>query len=543
MTRHALLAFVTIACIERAGLAHGAQCEVAELHASDGAAGEHFGEQVAIDGTRALVGVSRLFSGPGSAYVFELTATGWAQAAILQASDRMRDSFFGSSAALAGDLALVGASHDSSAGIGAAGAAYVFVEQGAGWIEVAKLLPPDPFAGKFFGSSVAIEPGRAIVGAYESAGSGSAYVFDRDDQGTTHDPLDDRWILQAKLTHDQPAGFDMFGWSVALRGDTAVVGAPGIDALPFGVNGALFVFERTDATGWVQTARLEGIEHGAIFLSLGRGVDISGDRIVGCALTLGPSSDQGAVYVFERDDPGTPSDPLDDAWTQTAALHAPEPGALDGFGSSVGISGDVIAVGAPSPDLAGARLGHAFVFERLGSGWIETAVLVPVSAELGARFGSSLALAGDRLFVGAPFSDARAPEAGAAHVFEFDAFQGYSDIRNGTGFNDSIYRATNRPILGTDWLASVDLVSGSGADGSLVAVLGGGAAVPGTLTAIGELLCLPPILVLQLGAGAHSIPIPNDCSLVALTLATQAASITAGALRLTNAIDVTLGTF
>ena len=117
------------------------------------------------------------------------------------------------------------------------GAAYVFIRSGSGWTEQAKLIASDGVANDKFGQSVAISGNTIVVGASgdddRGSGSGSAYVFVRDDGGTPTDPSDDTWSQQAKLTASDGAFGDGFGGSdaVAISGNTIVVGAAGDDDL------------------------------------------------------------------------------------------------------------------------------------------------------------------------------------------------------------------------------------------------------------------------------------------------------------------------
>jgi len=138
----------------------------------------------------------------------------------LIASDGMADDVFGTSCAISGDTVVIGArSADSDTGANS-GAAYVFVRSGSSWLQQAKLTAGDGASGDQFGNSVAISGDTLVVGAYldDDAGmdSGSAYVFVR--SGSS-------WLQQAKLTAGDGAATDIFGSSVAISGDTAVVGA------------------------------------------------------------------------------------------------------------------------------------------------------------------------------------------------------------------------------------------------------------------------------------------------------------------------------
>ena len=148
-----------------------------ELTASDGAASDEFGYSVAISGDTALVGALHDTVGSnanqGSAYVFVRSGGSWTQQARLTASDGATNNYFGYSVAISGDTALVGAYYATVSGKVAQGAAYVFVRSGTTWSQQTKLVAPDGAAGDLFGDSVAISGDTALVGAYYADISGN----------------------------------------------------------------------------------------------------------------------------------------------------------------------------------------------------------------------------------------------------------------------------------------------------------------------------------------------------------------------------------
>ncbi|MGI8758559.1 MAG: Calx-beta domain-containing protein, partial [Acidimicrobiales bacterium] len=220
----------------------------AKLTAIDAAAGDRFGRSVAVSGDTAVVGAyldDDAFAGTdsGSAHVFTRTGTTWAQQAKLTAIDAAAGDRFGRSVAVSGDTAVVGAPFDDPTDTDS-GSAYVFTRTGATWAEQAKLTAADGAADDHFGRSVAVSGDTAVVGAHfdddDDAGtdSGSAYVFTR--TGTT-------WAQQAKLTAADAAAYDYFGYSVAVSGDTAVVGARGDDDAGLD-SGSAYVFVPSPST-------------------------------------------------------------------------------------------------------------------------------------------------------------------------------------------------------------------------------------------------------------------------------------------------------
>ncbi len=234
-----------------------------------------FGASVAVASNTALVGSTGTNSNTGAVYVFVRSGTTWTQQQELTASDGATNDRLGSSAALSGDTAVSGAPYNNSN----TGAAYVFVRSGTTWTQQQKLTASDGAAKDYFGR-VALDGDTAIVGA-PSKGPGAAYVFVR--SGTT-------WTQQKKLTASDGAAGDQFGVSLALSGDTAFVGARGNNSYA----GAAYVFVRSGTT-WTQQKKLLANDAAASD-QFGYSAALSGSTaLVGAARK---ASDTGAAYVF-----------------------------------------------------------------------------------------------------------------------------------------------------------------------------------------------------------------------------------------------------
>ncbi len=253
--------------------------EVAKLIASDAAAFDSFGTSVAVSGDTAVVGVwlDDHVGGntdEGSAYVFVRSGGVWAQQAKLIASDAAANDRFGLSVAVSGDTVVVGAHFDDHAVGIDHGSAYVFVRSGGVWTQQQKLIASDAAADDQFGYSVAVSGDTAVVGAWADNhlggnDAGSAYVFVR--SGVV-------WIEQAKLIASDAELFENFGNSVAVSGDTAVVGARN-DNYPGGVQaGSAYVFVRSGG-GWTQQVKLTPSD-AAVSDEFGISVAVSGDTAV-----------------------------------------------------------------------------------------------------------------------------------------------------------------------------------------------------------------------------------------------------------------------
>jgi hypothetical protein len=254
---------------------------------ADGALGDSFGSSVAIDGTTLVVGSPESdIAGrkTGSAYVF-LFSAGWNLQQKLIASDGDIGDKIGSSVAVSGDTAVVGAFRHSPAAGFNAGAAYVFTRSGVAWTEQQELIASDGAPADLFGYSVAVSGNTAVIGSQQddTAGgtnSGSAYVFVR--SGVT-------WTQQQKLTGSDAGESDFVGESVAVSGDTAVIGS---DA------SAAYVFARSGVT-WTEQKKLTSADVNP-FDSFGTSVGLSGTTaLVGARFADTPTvSSAGAAYVF-----------------------------------------------------------------------------------------------------------------------------------------------------------------------------------------------------------------------------------------------------
>lgn len=381
-----------------------------KLTASNGAAGDFFGYAVALSGESALVGASgddTLAGGnAGSAYAFTRSGALWTEQAQLTAAAGAGNDQFGSAVALFDDTALVGApAHDTAAGINA-GFAPVFIRAGALWSEQAALSAGESAASDLFGFSVAVSGESALVGARlddTAAGNdgGSAHVFVRSGLA---------WILQASLLASDAAAGDRFGAAVALSGDTAVVGAPWDDTISGSEAGSAYVFTRS-GTVWTQQAKLTAAD-AAVGDEFGFSVALSGDTaMIGARLDdLVAGSNAGSAYVFTR---------AGSMWSEQAKLVASFAAMSDQFGYSVALSADTALVAAPMDDTgAGSDAGSATVFTRSGTLWSEQTQLFAADATAGDWFGFAVALDGDTALVGAPEDDtAGGSNAGSVYAF------------------------------------------------------------------------------------------------------------------------------
>jgi FlaG/FlaF family flagellin (archaellin) len=286
--------------------------------------------------------------------------------------------------------------------------------------EVQKIMAADGEEGGAFGYSVASDSNTLIVGAPNSSGpggwrQGGVYVFSRSD---TLSP----WVLQQKLVAPDGSPVDNFGGSVAISGDTLVVGAIGVDG-PAGYDtGAAYVFARSGGgtAPWSFQQRLTAGD-AADRDQFGSAVAINADSIfVGAHFGDGPiSKDQGSVYVFGSS--GQVSSP----WVQLQKLTADDGSYDDRFGWQLAAEMDTLVVGAFFADSPSGNTGAVYVFTRSVSGtpqWSQQQKLVPEPSSPSSQkyFGFSVAISGNIIVVGAPYESGETFGEGAAYIFVND---------------------------------------------------------------------------------------------------------------------------
>ena len=317
--------------------------EITRLIASDGASGDSFGFSVAIDGTTAIAGAPWYDSARGSAYLFD-TSTG-TQIAKLTASDGDWNDSFGYSVAIDGNIAIVGAM--TGGGITFPGCVYVFdISTPSAPTETAKIFASDGGQGHYFGWSVAIDGNNVLVSAtrFLRGLQDQVYLFD------VSDPISP--IETAILTASDGQLADNFGHSVALDGNTAIVGSP----FHYGMvaqGGAAYLFDISDPWAPTETAKLEPAD---LFPQDGFGTVVAMDGatvLVSAFEGDGLATDSGSVYHFDISVPTAP--------TQISKIFASDGATGDEFGSGIGISGDSFVIGAPRDDALGFLSGSAYV--------------------------------------------------------------------------------------------------------------------------------------------------------------------------------------
>jgi hypothetical protein len=460
-------------------LSGGTPAQLAELTSSDRQPGDGFGQAVAISGTTMVVGADGGGSAQdGAVYVFQESGSNWLQVGELTASDGAPSDSFGSAVAIDGNTIIVGA---QEGGGNAGGLTYVYTEPTSGWVnmtETAELSASDGAGGDQFGSAVAISGGEIVIGAVDASvggnsHQGAAYVFTEPASGWAS------MTQTAKLTSLNGAAGDAFGCSVAIRGNTILVGADQSTIGGNALQGVAYVFNQPSG-GWVsatQTVKLKD-PYGLSNDKFGISVAISGDTaVVGAQdVTIARNMDQGEAYVFAASDSNWASASL------VGNLLASDGAAMDEFGDSVSIDGTTAVVGAYHATVgASANEGAAYVYDEPSNGWTnmnESAKIVASDGVPNDLFGTSVAINGGTIAVGAPLSDA---SRSGAYVFgseppSFASLSGGALTVSGTSGDDDIILQTSGGYLtatlngvtsapfALSSITSIDVEAGAGND-------------------------------------------------------------------------------
>jgi hypothetical protein len=338
----------------------------------------------------------------------------WQQLLKTTSVPRVIGAQFGHAIAINGNTMVVGAPFDSTTGAASAGAAYVFLLSGKTWAQQATLVASDPAAGDQFGYSVAVSGNTIVVGAYHADRTTPTPV--QSDSGAAYVFVRNgtTWTEQQKLTAVTGDADDEFGNAVAVAGNSLVVGAHAAGIPMISSAGSAYLFRRT-GTIWAHTQTLipnGGLELGDLF---GGSVAMSGSTlVVGSPGADIPETRAGAVYVFAANSTGM--------YSLQQKLTIPDGTNGDNFGCSVALDGNTIVAGAREDAPITAPMGQtaygaAYVFGFNGT-WTQRAKLTAADGAATDRFGWSVAVNYDIVAVGARGDDTGLlADTGSAYLF------------------------------------------------------------------------------------------------------------------------------
>ena len=374
-----------------------------KVSSDDGATDDQFGWSVIFAGTTAFVSAPNTTvgsnAGQGAVYVFTKSNGTWTQSQKLTADDGAAGDAFGISVALSGSTVIIGAPNTNTF----QGAAYVFTESGGSWSQVQKLTADDGTQFNQFGWSIAIQGDLAMVGSIsatvgQNSSQGAVYMFSQSGGS---------WTQTQKFSSDDGVSGDSFGWSIALDGDTALIGTGFVTVNGNEFQGAAYFFDGSTGT-WTQTQKVTA-SNGAAFDFFGLAVVLVDDEALIGADGAGSDefSNEGAAYAFTNSG-GT--------WSETQQLLADDGQSSDSFGESLAFDGNTALVGAPGVNNS---QGAAYVFDFSGGTFTQVKKLAASDGGEGDLFGWSAAFADNTALIGAyQATVGKNVRQGAAYFFE-----------------------------------------------------------------------------------------------------------------------------
>lgn len=380
-----------------------------KLLPDDGNANDQFAYSVAIDGTTALIGSPQAdqenVQDTGAAYVYSLGAAGWQPQAKLVAHPAYENDKVGGKVALKNQMALLGGIRRDDKGQDA-GAVISFELEDKAWNQKQTLTAFDAKDGDAFGQSIALTERFLVIGAPRSDApqkdSGAAYVYLRERN---------TWQFQAKLTAEDGAEGDLFGISVAIDGDTVLVGADLNDEKAENA-GAVYAYI-FNGKHWHHQAKLMA-DDGANTDIFGVRVALFGDTALISARRddiEGAGTDAGSAYIFER---------TNETWAQTQKLVAPGGKADDRFARGVALHQETAIISAMNHDDAGQNAGALYVFKKQRGQWRFTSKIVAYDARPDDRFGWNVALTDKTAIVATPDRDDNGNASGTAYIVDLE---------------------------------------------------------------------------------------------------------------------------
>ncbi len=332
-------------------------------------------------------------------YVFDPT-----KIASITASDAGANDHFGSSVAISGNYIVVGSPNEDAGTASDGGSAYLYKKAANGAVtQIAQLHANTPVQEEYFGYSVAIEGNVIVVGAPESNGIGNAYVFVIDANDSVSLPAQQIGLVTG-------ATGDTFGSAVAISGDYIVVGAPG------NISADLFKLDANKTASWVHSITVSSLSQ---IDKYGSSVAIDGDYIVVGApeQVISGINGAGSVYLYKKD--------ASDNIATNGVVNISPIVDYDYFGSSVGISGNYVVVGAYGVDELGSDSGNAYLYKITATSLDLlqniTPNISPYSLSAGDSFGYSIGISGEYIIIGANKKDfGAANDAGSAYIYHID---------------------------------------------------------------------------------------------------------------------------
>lgn len=373
-------------------------------------------------------------SNSGSAYIFKKSGTSWLEQDKLLPSDGASSDYFGNSASLDGDYAVVGsAEHDYGDDLDC-GSVYVFERNVTVWSQTDILTADVITAEDFFGKAFAINGSVVVVGCPgdDDNGNNSGSVF-------TYENNTDDFTYITKVFASDGCAYRYFGSAIAMDGDWLIVGVP-LDNDMGDEAGAAYVYHWTGSS-WDEVSKISGsdTEEGDQF---GNSVAIVGqDFLVGAWHEDSNALNAGSVYYFKYNG---------STWDQQKII-ASDGIAHEHFGYSVSLDIGLAAFGAPGRSDNGSQSGAVYYSEQSGTNWQNPVKYIPADNTLYDYFGTSVAVSNTRIIVGAPGVDDYGNASGAAYIYDTSALTEDKifapDIANTDNFGKVVALSGNNALV------------------------------------------------------------------------------------------------
>ena len=334
-----------------------------------------------------------------------LFGQGWSEMVKLNSSGYDPDARFGTSVAISGEYAIIGAPKSDKNNTNA-GAAFIYFLKDGEWNLVQTIQGSDTKSFDLFGQAVAIDKNYIVVGAYahdyKNTNSGAAYIF-KNQNGI--------WTELKKLTASDPGENDNFAYSVAISGDNILIGANGKDANGIDI-GTAYIYKNSGDT-WLETAKLYASDKTEKDL-FGYSVSIAGDyALIGAYKNDDKGADCGSAYFFKN---------TADIWTEVLKVVPADLVQDDRFGFSVSISPSNAIIGSPGRDLINAQdIGKAYFYKNISGVWTQVSETGQEKPAAYNNFGGAVSISEKSAVVSSYYDDERGDDSGAAFFYSYES--------------------------------------------------------------------------------------------------------------------------
>jgi len=403
---------IAVLCTVIIGVALAETCSISPpklvVKAKDSVDGDYFGWSVALSGHKAAVGAKGVDTrgrDSGSVYLLTRNSTNqsWSVEQKLTPDNNGEDDLFGQSVSMSAGFLLVSAHvHEPENNVPKVGAVYVYMYGTSGWTLRERLTAPDPFTDDQFGRKTALAGNTAVIGSHLddtlSTDVGAVYVYEN---------VGNLFVYRTKLVPEEGtiSSHAHFGYSVAIYGNTLVVGAP--DDIEGGrMAGSAFIYERHANGDWIQMSKLSA-EQSNSDSHFGTSVAVYNNII---AVGAPEPTGNGVVHLYERRQHGGMAE-----WVKIVTVKGSQTWRGDRFGQSVAINNNIIVVGAIYADSATLDTGAVFIFKQCNGSYQEVAKLDSTSGSL--LFGKDVDISEGQILVGHPMDDG----TGSASFYDLNA--------------------------------------------------------------------------------------------------------------------------